>query len=1012
MLNELFVKVGAKVNDFVTGMDKVQNKLAETTAEMQQVGETLSTTLTLPLTIAGGASIKLASDMQESLNKVNVAFGQSAGEVLKWSETSVDSMGMASGSALDAAALFGDMATSMGISQQEAAKMAMSLTALGADLASFKNVPIEQAMQALNGVFTGETESLKMLGVVMTETQLKAFALTQGITKNVDKMSEAELVSLRYAFVLDRTKNAQGDFQRTNEGAANQMRIFTETLKEIGIQIGNVLLPIFTKIITVINKTLKAFANLDENVKTVIVVVAGLVAAIGPVLLAIGAIAPIMATAIATIKSITTAFSLAGAGLALFTNPVGLTVIAIGGLITAGVLLYQNWDTVKQRAEELWIVVSNAFETIWEKGKYFIGLLNPLLFGVISTFKSVYENWDTIKMNMVIGFEYLQKIVENVTNGIKNYVVTNFGGVITMINKVTSSIGQMIDMGLVKVEKAWNNSATKVELAESRKQYAIEQTIKKSIKNAGQTDYMISKDIIYNRVATQVKTITDDLTKSTDKLANSNSKTAKTKNDLATAAENLKKKQEQQRKEFEKSADILGGALLDAISKRRTAEEKGIEELKKQFDVIDKVYQDNIKNLETNLRNEKELIEKNNRDIVESINRRYDDMMDANNDFYNEQINNNSDRITDIENATKREAIDMLETKYKNNVKALMEDKSFLQDRAKLVKALSDLAFEREKKALEENRSVRYEYNEDLTEEENNQIRDRLVAQRDLIVKDLRDKNAILQADKIKKNEEIEYARAEELRKEKEHNANLLKAAEDHFNKMRERETLRYQDEGLALQYQLDILLADYDSFFGKLSDKQIATNLMLNRSSKDMLSILEGYNSDWYLQGQSYSEMLLKGIQSKETEIQKLINSLNSQLGTAKNIESKISKIGTDTTNEVDRLDKKLEKFEAKRKSTGNKIQDFISVGGLAFNNLPNLMTDMAMFANGGIVTKPTLSLVGEGASPEAIIPLNRLGDFIGSNQTHIYLDGREITKSVAPYMVDHLRTKLGVNY
>lgn len=196
----------------------------------------------------------MASDLDETLNKVDVAFGSSASTVKDWSSNSIKSMGLSKQTALDMTALFGDMGTSMGIPQKEAANMSMSLTQLGADLASFKNIGIDQATTALNGVFTGETESLKTLGIVMTQTNLDAFAMANGFGKTTKEMTEAEKVSLRYAYVMDKTKNAQGDFVRTGGGFANQLRQFKETMKDIGTNMGTIFIPSLTKGLQTLNK--------------------------------------------------------------------------------------------------------------------------------------------------------------------------------------------------------------------------------------------------------------------------------------------------------------------------------------------------------------------------------------------------------------------------------------------------------------------------------------------------------------------------------------------------------------------------------------------------------------------------------------------------------------------------------------------------------------------------------------------------------------------------------------
>jgi hypothetical protein len=228
--------------------------------------------------------------------------------------------------------------------------MSKSLVGLSGDLASFKNIDIKQATTALNGVFTGETESLKMLGIVMTDVNLQQFALSQGISKTTQEMTQAEKVQLRYAYILQNTKNAQGDFARTSGGAANQMRIFTERLKEISQQIGAIVLPYFTKFINYINNLVKKFQELPDGVKKVIVIIGALVAAAAPLLLALGAISSALPAIIS--------------GFALLTGPIGLVVAGIVALTYAVV---KNWATIKQWAED----VANYFIRLYNESLAF-----------------------------------------------------------------------------------------------------------------------------------------------------------------------------------------------------------------------------------------------------------------------------------------------------------------------------------------------------------------------------------------------------------------------------------------------------------------------------------------------------------------------------------------------------------------------------------------------------------------------------------------------------------------
>lgn len=287
-LAQINIRFKVDLKQYSTEMQNSLRQMQVFGTRMNALGKSMSTFITLPLLAGGAAAVKFASDYNESLNKVEVAFGPASTSVKNFAKDSLTSFGIAEASALDAAAQFGDMATSMGLPQVAAAQMSTSLVGLAGDLASFKNIGIDQANTALAGIFTGETESLKKLGIVMTEANLQSFALSKGIKTQVKDMDQASKVNLRYAFIMANTTNAQGDFARTGGGAANQMRIFQESLKQIGQQFGSIILPLFTKAIVYVNGLIKSFGGLSEGTKTTIVVIAGIAAAIGPLMLGLG----------------------------------------------------------------------------------------------------------------------------------------------------------------------------------------------------------------------------------------------------------------------------------------------------------------------------------------------------------------------------------------------------------------------------------------------------------------------------------------------------------------------------------------------------------------------------------------------------------------------------------------------------------------------------------------------------------------------------------------------------
>lgn len=306
---------------------------------MTDIGKKMTLGVTLPVVAGFAYAVKSASDLNETLNKVEVAFGNNAKQVKDWSKNSINSMGLAQQSALDATALFGDMATSMGLSTQEAAKMSMGLTQLGADLASFKNISFSEAQTALAGVFTGETESLKRLGIVMTETNLLEYARSKGINKTVQEMTQAEKVQLRYNFVMDKTKNAQGDFARTAGGTANQIRITQERFKQLSAEIGANFLPIANKILGVIQKILAKFQALSPKQQNMIFMFLGIAAVVGPLLIIFGSLIQAI-SAIATVV----------AGMSL---TFGVVIAVVVGVIAGLILLEVKFKLISRTIETL-----------------------------------------------------------------------------------------------------------------------------------------------------------------------------------------------------------------------------------------------------------------------------------------------------------------------------------------------------------------------------------------------------------------------------------------------------------------------------------------------------------------------------------------------------------------------------------------------------------------------------------------------------------------------------------
>ena len=250
-----------ELNSLKTQLSKTEKTVTKTTGGIKKALSSLTkgftaTAIVYGLIKVGKQAVQTASDLQEVQNVVEVSFGSMSAEVDKFAENALKQFGLSKLSAKQFASTFMAMSNGMGIAAEAGKNMSLNLTALAGDLASFRNVEQDVAFTALKSVFTGETETLKNFGIVMTEANLEAYALSQGITKSYNAMSQAEKVALRYSFVLNATKGAQGDFARTSNNWANQVRILKEQFKELAGIIGNGLLKVLQPLIILLNKVL------------------------------------------------------------------------------------------------------------------------------------------------------------------------------------------------------------------------------------------------------------------------------------------------------------------------------------------------------------------------------------------------------------------------------------------------------------------------------------------------------------------------------------------------------------------------------------------------------------------------------------------------------------------------------------------------------------------------------------------------------------------------------------
>lgn len=213
----------------------------------------------------GKQAVETASDLQEVQNVVDTAFGESKQKMEDFADTAVETYGISALTAKQTGSTFMAMASGMGLAQDSASDMAIALTGLSADMSSFYNVEQSVASTALKSIFTGETETLKQFGIVMTDANLQAYALSQGISKSTSEMTQAEKVQLRYNYVMAQTSLAQGDFAKTSDSWANQTRILSEQWKEFAGTIGTVLMNVLLPAVKTINQVLSQLIGIAQS---------------------------------------------------------------------------------------------------------------------------------------------------------------------------------------------------------------------------------------------------------------------------------------------------------------------------------------------------------------------------------------------------------------------------------------------------------------------------------------------------------------------------------------------------------------------------------------------------------------------------------------------------------------------------------------------------------------------------------------------------------------------------
>jgi len=394
-------------------------------ASVSSLGKSLSASITLPATIAGVAMIKLASDADEVNNKFNEIFQKSAKQTGKELNKLAKSVGRNSTSLKEFAGDMGGILSSMQFTDAEAGVLSSSMIKLGIDVASFRNKSDAQVINAFSSALVGEREALKSLGVSILDADVKQEAFRLGLSKGKGALTKRATVLATVSLLQQRFSKDAGDAIRTQDGFANTLKKFNSTLKTMGETFGKLILPVALKFLNVLIPMIEKLTSLDTTTQAWVLGLIAAAAALGPVLIAIGAMSTGLGILLPVLGTIATAFITILAPLAL----VGVAVISVIGA----------WDDLLEGGKILWRGLISIFDTGGSS------ILDIFIFPFKTGFKLIkaaYDNFGLISQTFVqTVLDILVNLPIKMAKAVVQPFVNRMNEMLGLYNKVAKELG-------------------------------------------------------------------------------------------------------------------------------------------------------------------------------------------------------------------------------------------------------------------------------------------------------------------------------------------------------------------------------------------------------------------------------------------------------------------------------------------------------------------------------------------------------------------------------------------
>lgn len=447
-----------KARASIKALEQRFEKLTIASQKIRNVGLALSVGVTLPLGLMAVSFKNAARDAIETRTKFATVFK----DITQSSEQSADNLaknfGLTGTKARELLGNTGDLLSGFGFTGEAALTLSTQVNELAVDLASFTNFSggAEGASAALTKALLGERESLKTLGIAILEKDVKAKVsqlLAEGQTFATLRQAKAQATLL---LAVEQSENAMGDFGRTQHELANQERITSSRIQDLKESFGKALLPVALKITKAIRSMAKRLTALSPATKKTILIVAGLVAVLGPLLLLIGGIG-------LAIPAIATGFIAVGTAASLAFGPLGILIAAIA---LGAVLIIKNWSKVKAFFSGFASAISAKF--------------GPTLTRLVSQFKEAARiianlfGADSEAATNLTNFANIGTLIGDIVGGALTTIVRGISGVGALLGQIIGAVATLdfsaFDISAIKAEligTAIDTSAAKAELTEA-----------------------------------------------------------------------------------------------------------------------------------------------------------------------------------------------------------------------------------------------------------------------------------------------------------------------------------------------------------------------------------------------------------------------------------------------------------------------------------------------------------------------------------------------------------------